>query len=81
MVEPQIRELLKPRESSERSKLTDFKEYCFKIKDLAVQKYTDNAKYYDEAVFKTVKNELIKELQQLLSPASNQQLKQLRLTS
>lgn len=72
MVEPQIRELLKPRDSSERSKITDFKDYCFKIRDLAVQKYTDNAKYYDETVFKTVKDELTKELQQLLSPANNQ---------
>ncbi len=72
MVEPQIRELLRPRDSSERSKITDFKDYCFKIKDLAVQKYTDNAKYYDETVFKTVKDELTKELQQLLSPANNQ---------
>ena len=72
MVEPQIRELLKPRDSSERSKMTDFKDYCFKIRDLAVQKYTDNAKYYDETVFKTVKDELTKELQQLLSPANNQ---------
>ena len=72
MVEPQIRELLKPRESGERSKITDFKDYCFKIRDLAVQKYTDNAKYYDETVFKTVKDELTKELQQLLSPANNQ---------
>ena len=72
MVEPQIRELLKPRDSSERTKITDFKDYCFKIRDLAVQKYTDNAKYYDETVFKTVKDELTKELQQLLSPANNQ---------
>ena len=72
MVEPQIRELLKPRDSSERSKITDFKDYCFKIRDLAVQKYTDNAKYYDETVFKTVKDELTKELQQLLSPANDQ---------
>lgn len=72
MVEPQIRELLKPRDSSERSKITDFKDYCFKIRDLAVQKYTENAKYYDETVFKTVKDELTKELQQLLSPANNQ---------
>ena len=72
MVEPQIRELLKPRDSSERSKINDFKDYCFKIRDLAVQKYTDNAKYYDETLFKTVKDELTKELQQLLSPANNQ---------